>query len=383
MIRPFALAALTILSVPTSAHAADQASAGSEAGIASPEIDAAYLDAERAYLKGDAKDALKQLGALLSRENDLPPRSRVRAHNLRGLIYFQMHNVQSALQDFEGAVQSANRSLQDSDSLLHLTRYNYGNALFQVNRAQDARDVLATVRPEALDADTRVRFHHLYGNVLATREQPLDALVEYLEAANLAKDLSQRDTFLQKAQSASKQLFLRTPKADLERISALPFDPKSPAGIAARVLIAKGFMYGGEPAKAEGILHEVLHDADATHPMRAKAEEMLNDLGKIGEVDPHVIGVLLPLSGKFGRFGHLCLNSVLMAFNAFEEMQENAPGAQEFRLAIRDSGESAETGQERFEELVKDEKAVAVIGPLLASSSPPSPSGRRNTAFRS
>jgi branched-chain amino acid transport system substrate-binding protein len=368
MIRSFAFAALTLF-FTTHALCADQSqNPFSPAGAAapSPEIDAAYLDAERAYLRGDAAGALKQLGSLLSRENDLPPRSRVRSHNLRGLIYFQMHNGQSAVQDFESAVQVANRSLQDSDSLLHLTRYNYGNALFQVNRAQDARDVLGTVRPEALDADTRVRFHHLYGNVLAARDQTLDALIEFLEAANLAKDVSQRDTFLQKAQSASKQLFLRTPKADLDRISSLTFDPKSPAGIAARVFIAKGLMYGGDPAKAQIILQEVLHDADSTHPMRPKAEEMLNDLGKIGEVDSHVIGVLLPLSGKFGRFGHLCLNSVLMAFNAFEEMQENTPGSPEFRLAIRDSGESAETGQERFEELVKDEKAMAVIGPLLS-----------------
>jgi len=365
MIRSFAFAALTFLYTPF-AHSAENVLPASRVEISSPEVEAAYLDAEHAYLKSDTQGALKILGALLARENELPPRSRVRSRNLRGLIYFQMRNLQSAATDFESAVQTANRSLQDSDSLLHLTRYNYGNALFQINRALDARDVLATVRAEALDADTRMRFHHLYGNVLAARDQSLEALVEYLEAANLAKDSNQRDTFLQKAQSVSKQLFLRTPKADLDRLTALPFDPKSAAGIAARVWIAKGLMYTGEPARAEIVLHEVIADADSTNPMKAKAEEILADLSKIGEVNPHVIGILLPLSGKFARFGHLCLNSVLMAFNAFEEMQENSPGAPAFRLAIRDSGESAETSQERFEELVKDEKAIAVIGPLLS-----------------
>lgn len=83
-------------------------------------------------------------------------------------------------------------------------------------------------------------------------------------------------------------------------------------------------------------------------------------------MDPHVIGVLLPLSGKFGRFGRLCLNAVLMAFQAFEEMPEPEGSLRRYRLAIRDSGENPETAQERFEELVKDERAVAVIGPLLS-----------------
>jgi branched-chain amino acid transport system substrate-binding protein len=345
--------------LPTNAPAAG-------ASAPNPEADDAYLDAERQYLKNDAPGALKRLGALLSHEADLPARVRVRSHNLRGLIYFQQRNLQGAVADFEAAVQIANRNLQDSDSLLHLTRYNLGNALFQVNRHQDAFDVLATVNAAALDGDTRMRFHHLYGNVLAARDQSLEALVEYLEAANLTADVGQRDTYLQKALNASKRLYLKNPKGDLDRLAGLTFDPKSAAGIAARVLMAKGVLYSGDQLKAEQLLKDVLADADPSHPLRAKAQEMLDDLGKIGEVNPHVIGVLLPLSGKFGRFGRLCLNSVLMAFQAFEEMPEPGPDLAQYRLAIRDSGETAETAQERFEELVKDEKAVAVIGPLLS-----------------
>jgi ABC-type branched-subunit amino acid transport system substrate-binding protein len=332
----------------------------------SDENEMEYLEAERAYLRSDASKALKQLSALFSRENDLPLRIRIRSHNLRGLIFFQQRNLQGAVQDFETAVQAANRGLQDNDTLLHLTRYNLGNALFQVNRSQDAFEILGTVNAAALDADTRMRFHHLYGNVLAARDQSLGALVEYLEASNLAHDAGARDTFLQKALNASRHLYLHSPKSDLERIAALSFDPKSAAGIAARVFLARGLMYSSEPGRAETVLKGVLDDADASHPLRGKAEEMLNDLSKISEVDSHVIGILLPLSGKFGRFGRLCLNSVLMAFRAFEEMPEPENGAGELRLAIRDSGESAETAQERFEELIKEEKAVAVIGPLLS-----------------
>jgi branched-chain amino acid transport system substrate-binding protein len=360
--------ALLWLLVAPYGFTADQAPPAAEPAPAAStaDQDAAYLEAERTYLRSDTAGALRQLSALFARESDLAPRVRVRSHNLRGLIYFQQRNLQGAVQDFEAAVQVANRNLQDSDSLLHLTRYNLGNALLQINRGQDAFDILSTVNANALDADTRMRFHHLYGNVLASRDQPLESLVQYLQAANLAKDVGARDTFLQKALNTSKHLYLKNPKTDLDRIASLTFDPKSAAGVAARVLMARGYMYGGEQQKAELLLHDVLNDADPSHPLRAKAQEMLNDLGKLGDVDPHVIGVLLPLSGKFGRFGRLCLNAVLMAFQAFEEMPEPEGSLRRYRLAIRDSGENPETAQERFEELVKDERAVAVIGPLLS-----------------
>lgn len=337
--------------------------------LAAEAADTAYVEAERAYLKSDSQGALKLLGVMLAKEDTMPARSRVRAHNLRGLIYFQLRNLQGATQDFEAAVQVANRSLQNTDSLLHLTRYNLGNAFFQVSRPQDAFDTLFSVNPDALDHDTRMRFHHLFGNVLMGRDQSLEALVQYLNAANLASDIGARDTFLQKALNASKGIYLKNPKADLERITTLTFEGKSAAGIATKVLLARGYMYSGDAAKAESILKEVLDDGDANHPYRSKAQEMLSDLGKISAVEPKTVGVLLPLSGKFGRFGRLCLNSVMMAFGVFEEMSEIA-GAGEFRLAVRDSGESAETAQERFEELVKDEKAIAVIGPLLSKQFP-------------
>jgi ABC-type branched-subunit amino acid transport system substrate-binding protein len=329
-----------------------------------------YTESERLYLKSDTDGALRSLAKFFAQAPaQSTPRTRIRGYNLRGLIHFQTRNLQGAVQDFEAAVQLANRSLDETDSLLHLTRYNLGNALFQMNKPQEAFDTLQSVNAEALDQDTRMRFHHLYGNVYGAREQHLESMLQYLMAANLAKDVAARDTFLQKALNTSKNIYLKDPKADLERISSLSFPGGSPAGIAVKVLMARGYMYSGNPSEAESLLKEALANAGPTHPLRAKAEEMLADLGKITEVNPHAVGVLLPLSGKFAKFGRLCLNAIMMAYGVYEDMPEgeNKSG---IRLVIRDSGESAETAQEKFEELVQDEKVVAVIGPLLSKQFP-------------
>jgi branched-chain amino acid transport system substrate-binding protein len=331
--------------------------------------EALYTEAERLYLKREMPAALQALNKLFATQGSQSTRVRIRGHNLRGLMFFQSRNLQGAVQDFEAAVQLANRSLEQSDSLLHLTRYNLGNALFQVNRTQDAFEILQTVNSAALDQDTRMRFHHLFGNVMNAREESLPALLEYLSASHLAKDIAARDTYLQKAMNASRNIYLKDPRADLAKISAADFPSDSAAGIAAKILLARGYMYSGDPSEAESLLKSALSSAEPGHPLRPKAEEMLADLGKLTDVNPRVVGVLLPLSGKFAKFGRLCLNSILMAYGTYEEMPE-VPGTEGIRLVIRDSGESPETAQEKFDELVKDEKAIAVIGPLLSKQFP-------------
>lgn len=359
------LTALLVSSVSAPLVRAEDAAPLTANNVADAEAaDPLYQEAERQYLKGDAPGALATLTRFFAQAS-APVRSQIRARNLRGLIFFQSKNPQGAAAEFEAAVQLANRGLQHTDTLLHLTRYNLGNAQFQVGKVQEALDTLQSVNAEALDADTRVRFHHLFGNVLTNRGRSLDALLNYLLAAEGSKEVAARDTFLQKAMNASKDIFLKDPKTDVERIGALGLPESSAAGIAARILMARGYMYAGNPGEAETLLKSVLEKADANHPLRPRAEEALADLAKLTDVRPSVVGVLLPLSGKFGKFGRLCLNAVNLALGAFEEMAEN-PKYNGLRLVVRDSGETADSAQAAFNDLVKTEKAIAVIGPLLS-----------------
>lgn len=361
----FGLCSLVAVAPATISHAVEPPASTASAAV---DADSFYTEAERFYLKGEAENALKSLAKFFSAQNP-SSRTKIRAHNLKGLMLFQARNIQGAIQEFEAAVQVANRTLEAQDSLLHLTRYNLGNAQFQLNKALDAFDTLQSVKGEALDPDTRTRFHHLFGNVFNSRGNHLEALMQYLIAANVARDVAARDTFLQKAMNASKNIYLKDAKADLEKISTLSFPSDSAAGIATKILMARGYMYRGDPEEAESLLKSALNSADPNHPLRAKAEEMLADISKISEVDKNTIGILLPLSGKFAKFGRLCLNSILLAYGAYEEMPELSENTR-FRLVIRDSGENPETALEKFEELVKEEKSIAVIGPLLSKQFP-------------
>jgi branched-chain amino acid transport system substrate-binding protein len=361
---------LVVWAVLAASANANEVATAPSAALNSP--DGIYSEAERTYLRGDATGALKSLTALLSQSpNALPARTQVRAHNLRGLIFFQQRNLPASLAEFEQAVQFAQRTLQPNDSLLHLARYNLGNSFFQSTKISEARENLALVNPEALDADTRMRFHHLFGNVLAAQEAHLSALSEYLRASALTKELGPRDTFLQRALTSAKNLFVKDPKGDGKTISNLELPDGSAAAQARDFFLARSFLNGGESEKAKSLLERLAKDftsLDPPHPYGPLVESLLGDLGKISYVNPTVIGVLLPLSGKFGRFGRLCLHSMMLAQGVFEEMPEN-PNFSGVRFAIRDSGETAEMAVERFEELVKEDGAIAVIGPLLSKQS--------------
>ena len=332
------------------------------------DLDKLYLDSERIYLKGDSAGALKSLDNFFSRQKTAPKnyRAEARGHNLKGLIFFQTRNLQGAVQEFESAAKIANENLPPNDIVLHLARYNLGNALFQLGKAQESLEIMRTVVPDTLDSDTRMRFYHLFGNLDASLEATSDAMIQYLQASNLAKDSIQRDSYLQKAFNISKK-GLKNTAEDVTKLSQLNFPPESSAALATKFFMAKAFMFAGTPLEAEKLVREFLDKSEANHPLRPKAMELLSDIANIANVEPDSIGVLLPLSGKFSKFGHLCLNSINMALGIFEDMPERTNG---LKLVVRDSGETADSAIEAFDDLVKKDKVIAVIGPLLSKQFP-------------
>jgi ABC-type branched-subunit amino acid transport system substrate-binding protein len=103
------------------------------------------------------------------------------------------------------------------------------------------------------------------------------------------------------------------------------------------------------------------------HPLQPEAAEMKALFNKLSIIEPNKIGVLLPLSGNFSKYGQLSLNSIMMALSALEDMPVNADAKKnKVTLVLRDSGESVESALKGFDQLVADDHVVGVIGPLLS-----------------
>lgn len=76
------------------------------------------------------------------------------------------------------------------------------------------------------------------------------------------------------------------------------------------------------------------------------------------EVDPRHIGLLVPLSGKLASIGHSIYRGSQLALTDYRR----AGGSIEFDLCLIDSGDSLDTAERGFRELVIARNALAVIG---------------------
>jgi len=80
------------------------------------------------------------------------------------------------------------------------------------------------------------------------------------------------------------------------------------------------------------------------------------------------IGVVLPLSGPYARFGEESLQGVLLATRIFgpAEAQPDLDERSPLRVLVRDSGGDPQRAAEAVRELAEQEGVVAIVGPLLS-----------------
>lgn len=340
----------------------------------STNADALYLESERSFLRDDLESALRDLNLLLTRHRSAgEPGIVSRALNLRGLVNLQLKNNLAAVADFEAAVSLAETHFAPTDQALHLARYNLANGFNLVEENQKAAQVLAKIEPKLLDQDTRIRFYNLLGNTLAALERLPTATIAFLLTANELEtsDSIATDALVRKAFNLSKRLFSYNALDDLEQLDA--FEARMAAnGIGTwtlRLIMARGYSILGKRSRAEQLLTSFLESVP-THPLANDANAMNELFQRLAQVEPTKIGVLLPLSGNFSKYGQLSLNSVIMAINAYNDMRNSArggaPANSPVTIVVRDSGESTESALKAFDQLAADDHVVAVIGPLLS-----------------
>lgn len=119
--------------------------------------------------------------------------------------------------------------------------------------------------------------------------------------------------------------------------------------------------------------HDLEKAADLARVLAAEshdpktAEDAKNLLAKIESarrVKPYLIGCVLPLSGPYSLYGQEVLNGMQLALGIFAPSEPDAP----FELVIRDSGAGPKEALVGLEQLVHDERVLAVIGPLASKT---------------
>ncbi len=355
-------ALLFVLSISISPSAYSQAPATN--------ADRAYFKAEQIFLRDNLEETLKQLARFFKKfGNSAAPATLAKAHNLRGLTLFQLNSTQSSSSEFQKAVDIAEAHFTQNEPELHIARYNLANALLKSKQANSANNVLLKVNPAILDEDTKIRYYHLLGRALeATKNYP-SSVVAYLFTTN---ELEQRDStfsnpIARKAYELSKNIFLNSNESDLARIENLEGKMRE-NGVGtwtARLILARGYMFSGRREEALDLLNSFL-DKAKNHPLEAEGRRLIQLMQKLSIVNPHRVGILLPLSGRFQKYGRLSLKSALLARkNLMKARKTSQVAGPNIEFVIRDSGSTEESAKIAFERLATEDHVVGIIGPLL------------------
>lgn len=126
--------------------------------------------------------------------------------------------------------------------------------------------------------------------------------------------------------------------------------------------LAVSFLFSNRLKEAREVAAEMVQLAPEGQWLMM-AQGILEKIQKMLQVQPNVIGCLLPLSGPFALYGQEVLNGIELGLDLFQEQDEFLASLQ---FLIRDTRGNPELAVEAIQELARDEGAIAIIGPLIS-----------------
>ena len=316
-----------------------------------PDVDA-QKEIQTAYAKGNSNGVPSMAADFYKKFPESSLLAQV--HNLHGLALLVTHRPVLAVPQFNKAIE-----LSPNDSFKSFIRYNLAAAQYEIGQYQESKNTLTSVKIDQLDEDNRVKFLSLRARVSVKLEDPNQAVRDLLQLSrmvtspeNLTGFATQLDAALQKVQTPG---VLESVYHDFED-----------APIADHVLFRAGQL--SFRAGLAGPAEEQMKRLTTNYPTSshlAEAQEVLNALQNRSVVEMKNIGVLLPMKGKYARFGARNLQAIAQAFGIFGTPAEGKI-KEHYTLVIEDSGEDADSALKALGRLYFDHHVAAVIGPLLS-----------------
>lgn len=338
-------------------------------GSAPPPSDAEQAAFDAAMAQEDPEAGRKALQRFLDRFPDavLEPEARLRLGDLAR----EQGDPEAALRAWSLVVQESPRSVAADAAQIRIAR----EELARGDR-EAARRALLRVRYTRLSPEERREGYRLQARVeedpvarvrwlalllqeseedaeRAEVDSAIDAALVALDDEGLAR-LSRRlgddppaaRVWLLRAERALDLGDLDTAEAALDRAGELPLEPR----------LADRMARAAERLHARTVGPTDVADLPGL-------DEVVGNLPSTGGARG-TVGVLLPLSGPFARFGEESLHGIMLAADIFGEGGPDAPSV---RLVVRDSGGSAAQAEAAVRELARDEDVAAIVGPLLSA----------------
>jgi branched-chain amino acid transport system substrate-binding protein len=282
---------------------------------------------------------------------------------ISGLAIHRMAEINLATKDYQKAL----RLLQDipekypSYEYLPAARYQIAKILYLLGEYQRSNY-------EALSWVDRYPGHYLMGATCLLIGDTFKALQDNPQAFSWwlkAKDSSPEDLQLQEELRTRLDKLIET--SNIEDLKELPIYATG-TEYAPRLYhqMATIFMEKNQLEEAR-IAASALVSSSQEESWISLGRQILEKIREELSVNKGVVGCLLPLSGPFAIYGEEVLNGILLGIGISSQPNQE-PGLE---LALKDTAGEPEQALAGLEELVGNEKVIAIIGPLSSKVSIP------------
>ena len=243
--------------------------------------------------------------------------------------------------------------------LANEAKYKLGICYAKTGRYEDSLAILREALPLSLSPLRKSMIYSIMAENYSGLEDYFEALRWYTKAMEDAEEEVQKGEIWQKIQEI---LDHRLSPAQLQEVQFM-YEGTSTAGYAT-FKIAQIYYDQGDVARSKKLIYRVMEEFEE-QPYYPQVKAFFDLLKEELIPERNVIGCILPLSGENRVFGIRSLHGIELAIHAFEPNYGGMP----IKLAIRDSKSSPREAETAVEELVDDERVIAIIGPLLSITS--------------
>jgi branched-chain amino acid transport system substrate-binding protein len=195
--------------------------------------------------------------------------------------------------------------------------------------------------------------HAIKGDNLFGRDRAYDALPSFMKA--LKKKPSKMLTIHVKTK-IEDTIVNKLSLEELENVRA-EYRFGFPSGYILYAL-ALSYYESNDMTKAKETLSTFLR-WHKSHPYYEDALKLEQKFVEMENVDHFAIGCLLPLTGKFAKYGNMALESILLATGVFDPVNTSP-----IKLIVEDSKGDPETARQAVMKLAAEDRVIGIIGPM-------------------
>ncbi|MFA4875680.1 MAG: penicillin-binding protein activator, partial [bacterium] len=330
---------------------------------ATPEMQSQYKQAEQLYME---KRFVAADGALVRFISESPYTELTdEARFLRGEIAF-------IKKDYAGAVKLYRESYSEisSPNIEPKSRFKAGLSFYRMQKPTEALGEISGIRRAEASATLRLRIDSLGANAsINAGTRPISwylwLLDDYAEGATPPSGVPEEKIVPEAEALAKAKAWVDDPKittADAETLPLKDMKGKRSGGFALYKLAMINHR-SGNTDEATKLLRAYISNYPK-HEYYGQARMLMTELGgAVGESAGIAVGVVLPLSGRFGVYGESVLHGIECAIGLYEP----CIGPSGMRIVVRDTASSPGAATAAVADLAQDKDLLAIIGPLESS----------------